>query len=217
MRVRILEVLTEWGPLSPTQIVLSGVAADIESLRSKKTHKKRLSHVDYHMRVLEEAEFVTLVGQRPVRGATEHFYETDYEAVFSDEEWAVLPKDERQSVSGVMWRRFIPQVEAAMQADTFDSRLDRMLAWGPMSLDEEGWRRLAKAYAEFWGEIEGIKGESEGRLEDSGEDPIRAIYGMFAFEAPQPQRLMMPDGLQSWPPGIDEDGDGDGDGERSPE
>lgn len=178
----------------------------MESLREKKTHKKRLSHVDYHMRVLERAELVTLIGERRVRGATEHFYETEYEAIFGDEEWALLPKDERQLVSGVTWRRFEAQVERAMQAETFDSRVNRMSAWGPMCLDEEGWRLLAKAHADFWAEVEGYKTESEGRLEESGEDGIRAVYGMFLFEAPKPKALKMPDRLQAWPPGISADG-----------
>jgi len=202
IRFRILEVLTEWGPLSPNQIVLSGMTADIESMRGKKTHKKQLSHIAYHCRQLEQAHFLRIVDERPVRGASmEHFYEADHEAVFSNVQWAALSKEERESVSGVAWRRFIPQVEAAMRAGTFDSRLDRMLGWGPLWLHEEGWRRMAAAYADLFAVVEEIRREAEVYLEETGEDPIRAIYGMFAFEAPQLQKVM-PDGLRTGPPGI---------------
>lgn len=183
LRVRIVEICTEWGSLSPTEIVNRGLCADIVSLKGK-TPRQQLSNVSYHCRQLQEAGLLTLDRERPVRGATEHFYSANTEAFFSDEKWAALDQGERAEISQVVWQRFIAQVESAVQAGTFDSEIDRMLAWGPLLLDRTGWRELAAYLAEAYGEVERIRHEAEARLTAPGAVAIRSTYGLFFFESP---------------------------------
>lgn len=182
VRIRIIEVLTERGPLSPTDIVNGQLCSDLESVRSK-TYEQQVSHISYHCRKLEEAELVTLVRRRPVRGATEHFYSANQEAVFSDEDWASLDREEREDISAVMWHRFVAQVEIARHKKTFDSRVTRWLAWGPLDLDEEGWRQLTSSAADWYATVERIRTDARARLDESGDDPVSATYGIFAFES----------------------------------
>jgi hypothetical protein len=183
VRVRIIEACVEWGTLSPVEILNRRLCADVESVRGK-TPKQALSHISYHCRRLEEAELLTLVSTRPVRGATEHFYRANEEAVFSDEEWSALGVTERAEISRVVWQRFIAQVESAMHRGTFDSREERTMAWGPLDLDGEGWEELAARAQDWYGEVEQIKRAAESRLEDSGEPSIRSTYGIFTFVSP---------------------------------
>jgi len=187
-RVRIIEVVTEWGELSPTEIVTRSLCDDLEGIRGKKSHKAKVSHINYHCLKLEEAGFLKLVGTRPVRGGTEHFYQATVEALFPDDEWASLEQPERSDISRVVWQRLIPQVEMAMHRDTFDSRVDRMLAWGPLDLDEAGWKELATGSADWLPKVERIPRDAEKRLGASGEAAIRCTYGILAYESPPPQR-----------------------------
>lgn len=184
LRVRIIEACSDWGTLSPVEILNRGLCADVETVRGK-THKQALSHIAYHCRKLEEAGLLELVFERPVRGATEHFYRANAEAYFSDEEWGNLSSDERRDISRVMWQRFVAQVEGAMRGNSFDGRADRWLAWGPLDLDERGWKELIVSVASSYAEVEQIRRDARTRLSDSGEEPMRATYGLFAFESPR--------------------------------
>jgi hypothetical protein len=184
VRVRIVEACTDWGQLSPAEIVSLGLCADIESIRTK-TPKQALANISYHCRKLEEFDFLTLVKERPVRGATEHFYEANIEAVFEDEEWSGMSEGERRDISRVVWQRLIAQVEGSMHQHTFDARTDRWLAWGPLELDEQGWEELMDEISETYVGINAIKRQAEARLAASGEVPMRATYALFGFESPR--------------------------------
>jgi hypothetical protein len=182
-RVRIVEACTEWGSLSPVEIVKRGLCADLAGMKGKSPNAQ-LSHIDYHCRELEKAGLLALDGERGVRGATEHFYTASREARFSDDEWAELHQKEREDISQVVWHRKVAQVESAMHARTFDSRIDRMLAWGPMTLDESGWSEIASLLAGSFHEIEQIKADAERRLQEPGAQAVRCNYGLFLYEVP---------------------------------
>jgi hypothetical protein len=183
LRVRIIEICTEFGPISPTEIVNRGLCSDVPSLKGK-TPRQQLSNLSYHCRELEQAGLLMLDREQAVRGATEHFYSANVEAFFSDEEWAALDREDREEISQVMWHRFVAQVESAVAGGTFDSRVDRMLAWGPLLLDEKGWKELTSYLAESYWEIERIKRDAEGRLSEPGAVLIKSNYGLFCFESP---------------------------------
>ena len=72
MRIVILKELRERGsPSSPTEL------ADALG--------EPVSNVCYHVGVLDECEAVIMVGTKPKRGSTEHFYEFNV-----TEEWALI-------------------------------------------------------------------------------------------------------------------------------
>jgi hypothetical protein len=183
LRVRIVEAITEWGLLSPVEIRDRGLCADMEEVRNK-TPKQQLSMIAYHCRRLATAGILDLVAEKPVRGATEHFYRTNAEAYFSDEEWKELDIDERLAISRVVWQRFVAQVEIAMQDRSFDLRDDRWMAWRPLFLDERGWKEMTLATAGFYAETEHIRHETEDRLKDDNAKPIPATVGVFIFQSP---------------------------------
>ena len=183
VRVRIVEACTDWGTLSPVEMVNRGLCADIATLRAK-TAKQQLSNIAYHCRELAKAGLLTMVSERQVRGATEHFYRANSEAVFDDDEWARLTDGERRDISRVMWQRYIAQVESAMHQHTFDAHTDRWLAWGPLTLDPQGWKELTAAVSACYDAIERIRRDAEARPTGPAARPMRATYGLFAFESP---------------------------------
>ena len=87
IRVRILEVLTEWGPLSPNQIVLSGMAADVEgevdpvALAEARTATYVDGRVVVDTVYLAQVEDVVAVGQRHPSGVPARVGDADQEAV----------------------------------------------------------------------------------------------------------------------------------------
>ena len=54
-----------------------------------------VSNVGYHVTALAEAGLIEEVGQRPVRGAVEHFYRAVVRPITSDEEEAGLTAEQR--------------------------------------------------------------------------------------------------------------------------
>lgn len=183
IRVRIVETCNIYGRLSPIEIRNKGLCADLDSVRGK-TPKQQLSHIAYHCRCLWEAGCLEIVSERPVRGAIEHHYQASAQAFFSDDEWAELTPGQRRQISKTMWQSFIAQVENARLEHTFDARLDRWLAWLPLKLDERAWKEVNVSVGSCYAEIEQIKRDAEERLKTSGEEQIRATYGIFAFESP---------------------------------
>ena len=66
LRRRILRLMVDGEALSPSQLA--------------ETLNESLSSVSYHVRVLAECGALVSAGEKPVRGATQHFYRWALEA-----------------------------------------------------------------------------------------------------------------------------------------
>jgi hypothetical protein len=184
IRVRILEALNTRDTLSPVEFTRKGLARDVPGLKGKSI-QAQMSHISYHFRALAKAGCIEVVATRPVRGSEEHFYRACARAHFGTEEWAELSDAERRGISKTMLQGFIAQGEGALLSETFDSRMDRWLAWIPFEVDERGWDELTTAIGACWAEIEQIRHEAGERLADaSGSDAIPVTFGIFGFESP---------------------------------
>jgi hypothetical protein len=126
IRVRILEVLNE-GPMSPSQFVDQGLVPD----ELHKSYHQALALASYHFRELEKAGCVKTIETIPRRGATEHVYEGLARVYFTDEEFAQLSIESRERLSRLAFQALIARTDSAMQAGTFDGRIDRHLTWMP--------------------------------------------------------------------------------------
>jgi hypothetical protein len=186
LRLRIVEVLTEWGPLSPSEMVNRRLCDDVPNVKGK-TPKQQLRVVSYHCEKLETANWVTLRTEKR-RGATKHIYSANAEALFPDGEWAALDKEEREAATNNVFQRFLAATQMSMQIGLFDERVDRVLGWGPLTLDERGWEELSEHMVAAFHVVEDkIRGEAEQRLTEPGAVALRATYGFFAFESPMPK------------------------------
>ena len=187
LRLRIVEVLTEWGPLSPTDMVERRLCDDLPNIEGK-TKKQQVRVLKYHSDILKEADFLTLRTE-PARGFTRHIYSANAEAIYPDADWSAMGQDERESLTNNMYQRLLTAVQMSMALGLFDERADRVLAHGPLTLDEQGWSELIAHMTAAFHEVEGdIKQSAALRLEEDPDLPaVRATYGFLAFESPMPK------------------------------
>jgi DNA-binding transcriptional ArsR family regulator len=178
-RTRILEVLNE-RDMSVSQFVDEGLISDL----AEQPRDRAISALAYHFRALREAGALEIVEQNPRRGSTELVCRACARALVTDKEWSQLPRYKRQALSRVMLDSFIARAESAVHRDTFDSRLDRHIAWLAMEVDEQGWSELAGVLNGVLDTVTAIHHESKERLGASGEQPIRATWGQLHFESP---------------------------------
>jgi DNA-binding PadR family transcriptional regulator len=185
IRVRILEICTEYDRISASEMVDLGLCSDIESLQGL-TDRKALSNIAYHCRRLATFGFLTGVTEPGKRGARKRYYSANSKAIAHTKEWAQLTEPEREAISQVTWRRLISQVDGSMRQKVFDSRTDRWMAWGPLNLDREGWKELADKIEALFVDTDRIEIEAQSRMQLSGETPLTFTYALLGFESPQP-------------------------------
>lgn len=153
-----------------------------------------VSDLSYHVRVLRDAGFIEVVGERPVRGSTEHFYRATETNYVNGEEWAQLTPQERiEYVEGTI-RFAFADAGAALDSGSMGLHTDNCVARVPLSVDEPGWQRLVEIFDRAFEEVQAVKGESANRMaEDPSIKAIPAATQLLFFELPRPSRNVLPD------------------------
>jgi DNA-binding transcriptional ArsR family regulator len=146
----------------------------------------------YHVRALEKHGYIELVGTRPVRGATEHFYRATRRAYISAGDWVQLPEILRSSISATVFQSIVDDGTDAIGAGTFDRRMDRHLSWTTMVLDEQGWEEVAEEMTSTLERILAIQGAAATRLAGSDEPGASFTVSMLGYEAPPKPRRVGP-------------------------
>lgn len=177
LRIKILEALTE-RVASPNR--LSG---DLDA---------GLSHVAYHTRALDKCGCLELVDTAQRRGATEHFYKASPNSFIGGRIWRRVPRALLGGISGATLQSFMDRAVAALEAGTIDGREDTTLAWMPVLLDEQGWRKVTILMEELIDSVLAIQAESRQRLARTrGRGGISAIIGVASFETPGSREEMV--------------------------
>jgi DNA-binding transcriptional ArsR family regulator len=172
MRTHILAILNE-QVASPNEI------ADMLG--------ERLPNVSYHVRVLLDLGCLELVRTAQRRGAIEHFYRALKRPFFSDRDWKRLPPSGRRAVSDVALQMVWEDVAEAVDAGTFDARLDRHLSRSPFTVDEKGWGELHDLLAKTLEEAQRIAARSATRLMRGEGTGIPSEVVLMHFESPLPR------------------------------
>lgn len=146
----------------------------------------------YHVRALEKHSYIEMVGTRPVRGATEHFYRATKRAFITTEDWVQLPDSLRSSISATVFQSIVDDGTEAIGSGSFDRRKDRHLSWTTMVLDEQGWDELSREMAGTLERILKIQGDAATRLADSDELGASFTVSMLGYEAPPKPRKIGP-------------------------
>jgi DNA-binding transcriptional ArsR family regulator len=145
-----------------------------------------VSSVGYHVNALVDAGLVEEVGQRPVRGAVEHFYRATVRPVTSTEEEAALSIKKRLSFARTIWSLITANATTAIAAGTLVERPEHHLSRVPLRVDEQGWLELEKAYVEIYERVYEIQADSARRLGEDPDDPgISALSVLAFFETPE--------------------------------
>jgi DNA-binding transcriptional ArsR family regulator len=145
-----------------------------------------VSSVGYHVNTLVDAGLVEEVGQRPVRGAVEHFYRAIVRPITTAEEEAALSIEKRLSFARTIWSLITANATTAIEAGTLVERPEHHLSRVPLRVDEQGWLELEKAYMEIYERVYEIQADSARRLGEDPDDPgISALSVLAFFETPE--------------------------------
>jgi DNA-binding transcriptional ArsR family regulator len=145
-----------------------------------------VSNVGYHVTALAEAGLVEEVGQRPVRGAVEHFYRAVVRPCVSSEEEAEITIEKRKSFARTTWSLITANATTALEAGTLVERSDHHLTRVPLRVDEQGWSEMADAYMELYERVYEIQTGSAERLgNDPDQSGISVLSVLTFFETPE--------------------------------
>ncbi|HEX3324547.1 MAG TPA: winged helix-turn-helix domain-containing protein [Solirubrobacterales bacterium] len=143
-----------------------------------------VGHVSYHVDKLKELKVIELVDERPVRGAIEHFYRAVRRPVALEAGLKEMTEEERDSLTRYTLQLALADAALAINAGTFDARLNRALVRVPMTVDEEGFAKLASLHEEMYQRHLEIEAESAGRMADEKTEAIPTVAVHMFFEMP---------------------------------
>jgi len=146
--------------------------------------------VAYHVRQLEKFNVIELVETRQVRGATEHFYRSTVRPYADDEDWADLSPEQRDSLTRYTLQLIFANVHQALEAETFDSHLQRWLLRVPLALDDQGYEEMSKLETERYERALEIESNCVERLaplsvEERNEATIPTLSVTMVFPTPR--------------------------------
>lgn len=143
-----------------------------------------LTHVSYHVRQLAGLGLIKLVKTTPRRGAVEHHYTARIRPKITDDTWAQVPDIVKKNVVTGWLQQTGAHVASAASEGGFD-RDEMHISRSALTLDERGWREIAKELAATLERIEQIGEESAERVAaDPHSESWRSTVVMMLFEGP---------------------------------
>lgn len=149
---------------------------------------KEVGHVGYHCRKLEAMGLIEEVDAVAVRGAVEHRFAAVKRPIVGDTDWARMTPEQRDSLTRLTLQLLVADAAAAVDAGTFDKRLNRFLVRSLHQVDEVGFAELhdldEHRYMETL-EIEARSAERQAAEPDREMIPIET-FAAFYERAPKP-------------------------------
>jgi DNA-binding transcriptional ArsR family regulator len=142
-----------------------------------------VSKVGYHVTALAKANLIEEVGNRPVRGTTEHFYKAVDLPLLTDEQEAELGAHERRTFAESIVSLFAGNTIHALDVGTLIARTDHHLTRVAFNVDQEGWNEMTAAHMELYKRVEEIRATAATRMGSAEDDderiPILSFQAMF--------------------------------------
>jgi len=140
-----------------------------------------VSNVGSPVGALAEAGLVEEVGQRPVRGAVEHFYRAVVRPITSTEDEEELSLDRRLSFARTIWSLITANATTAIQSGVLIERPEHHLTRVPLRVDEQGWDEMCAAYMDLYERVYEIQTDAAARLGEDPDDPGISVLSVLAF------------------------------------
>ncbi len=174
------------APALPRRLLLSRIArqlkvSDATVDQLAKRLGARIEEVGGAVDELVRGELVQPAGETP-DGQT--IYQTASQ-LFDAEAWDKLNLPERQRISRSIGKVLSADLEEALASGTFDAR-ERALTHLPMSLDEQGWKRMMQLHNELFQASLEVQSEASRRMQETREPPIDGRSIQIFFELPPP-------------------------------
>jgi DNA-binding transcriptional ArsR family regulator len=146
-----------------------------------------LGVLSYHVRRLTSLGFLKLVKRVPRRGAVEHYYTTVARPRITDEAWAATPHIVKQATVSAALEQIGTFVNAAAAAGGFEAT-ESHLSRTPITVDEKGWKAIARELSLMNGRIGKIEEESAKRLNRADHDGGQhATLVLMLFHSASPE------------------------------
>jgi hypothetical protein len=134
------------------------------------------------VKFLDDIGCIEEVGNRPVRGATEHFFRAKTTAIFDERAWKDMPETLKADLDLGFVQSLIDDLIAALKGRTFHARNDKHTSWTPTVFDRIGWREAMKLLEATLTSLLEIQRRSGERMLRSGEPGIPATVGILGFQ-----------------------------------
>jgi DNA-binding transcriptional ArsR family regulator len=145
-----------------------------------------LSLTSYHVRQLASWGLVKLVRRRQVRGSVEHFYTAIVRPTLYDDAWASIPPIVKRAIIGGRIAQIGHEVGAAAKTGGFD-REDIHLSRTRAALSPEGWRTVAREFADMLARIDQLRDEEAAKFKDDPHaEHVESTIVMMLFESSPP-------------------------------
>jgi DNA-binding transcriptional ArsR family regulator len=141
-----------------------------------------------HLDAMHDAGLIEIVGEVLNRGAVEPRYRAVVRALWDDEEWEALGREERQRLTAWIMSMIEADAGAAIEQGTFTSRKDSHISRTASLVDEQGWSELTRIKQEALEGIFAVQAASAERLAETGEEGIPVMSALLCFELPRGER-----------------------------
>jgi DNA-binding transcriptional ArsR family regulator len=174
----------------PTRLKILTVAHQraISPSEFAKAQGKKTSTVCHHFEKLVEYGAIKLVRKERVGGSTRHMYVGTKRAIYTESAWPSFPESIQAGLATATLEELGRVMSRSIDTGTFTSRDDFTFTWEEVPLDEIAWKKLWSMLHLVWQKVPALVEESETRLEGSGEKVLKAVVGLIAFEAAEPER-----------------------------
>ena len=139
-----------------------------------------LGNVSYHVRQLAGLGLIKLVKRTPRRGAIEHHYKAVERPKMNDDAWAGTPATVKDAVISGALGDLGDAVTSAAAAGGF-SRSDAHLNRVELTLDDRGFRDIAKELTAALNRVQKISDDAAKRIEKAGEGGESATVVTMLF------------------------------------
>jgi hypothetical protein len=175
LRVQIVSLATQ-RPIAPSEFAREvGIPLNVAS---------------YHFRELRKHDYLEIVKEVEVRGATKRMHIATKRAFLSDADWGVLEEALRPGVAGQALQDFNNRVTLAMETGTFFSRKNVRLYWAPIDLDEISWPEFVKVMIWACKEAGALSEDTvERRANGESQHSFPATFACAGFPSPTTSQI----------------------------
>jgi predicted transcriptional regulator len=142
-----------------------------------------LTHVSYHVRQLASLGLIKLVRTTPRRGAVEHHYTAQIRPKITDDAWSQTPEIVKKNLVSGWLQQAGAHVNAGAAEGGFDAD-EAHASRSAFTLDEKGWKAIARELAKTLERIEKIGAESAARAKKDPDNAFRSTTVLMHFQGP---------------------------------
>lgn len=144
---------------------------------------EELSNVSYHTKELLKLECIEVVDREQVRGALKTRYRATTKMLLDTPDWERLDKTVRTGISINAINEVTHRASAAVEAGTFDRRVDRTIITLKMDVDDQGWLDANEALRIAYERLGEVEVEAATR-KAKGAPTFRMTASLLGYESP---------------------------------